>query len=284
MRTSRYEIFLKAAEVGSLTQAAKYFNYTQSAVSQTIKHMEEEIGVELLTRKNRRIALTKDGEYLLPAMKEIAAGERALEDRASEIQKLQTGTIRMGTFTSMSCHWLPQYLNEFSGEYPNVRFDMRQGDYFQLADWLGSGAVDVAFMMKPVHDEFAFKKLFEDQLFVIVPEGHRLAERKKVSVRDIAREKLILPESDYQQTLRQMFRENGMDPDVVFFVKEDYTIMSMVENRLGISILPEMVLQRCPWKIKMLPMKKEFHRELGILTRKNETPPWAVRKFIEFVS
>lgn len=283
MKNSKYEILLKAVETGSLTKTAEYFNYTQSAISQGVKSLEEELRVELLSRKNRTISLTKDGEYLLPIIREIVVGERHLLDKTSEIQNLQRGIIRIGAFTSMSCHWLPKYLSTFRDRYPNLRFEMKQGDYEQLSQWLREGTVDMLIMMKSTTNEFDFIKLFEDSMCVILPEGHRLAKRKVIGAKELKGEHFILPESDYREILKKMFKENQMNPRADFLVKEDYTIMAMVENGLGIGVLPELVLQRCPWKIKAVAFRKDVRRELGILTRKGEHVSWAVKKFIEFI-
>ncbi|MEA4922876.1 MAG: LysR family transcriptional regulator [Eubacteriaceae bacterium] len=282
MNGSRYEMLLKVIETGSITRTAEYYNYTQSAVSQAVKHLEEELGVRIFNRKNRTIELTKDGEYLLPAIREIVTGERQLIDRTSEIQKLQTGVIRIGAYTSMSCHWLPQRLSRFREKYPNVNFELRQGDSQLLRGWLKDGTVDVLFIMDLHDKDFDFIKLFEDKMVVLVPPDHPLAKRKTINVKDLKNRQLIMPESDYDMMLQKMFADSGFDPEIAFMVKEDYTIMSMVENRLGVSILPEYVLQRNPYDIKILPLRKGCKRELGIMMRRGEPLSWAVEKFIEF--
>lgn len=282
MNGSRYEMLLKVIETGSITRTAEYYNYTQSAVSQAVKHLEEELGVRIFNRKNRTIELTKDGEYLLPAIREIVTGERQLIDRTSEIQKLQTGVIRIGAYTSMSCHWLPQRLSCFREKYPNVNFELRQGDSQLLRGWLKDGTVDVLFIMDLHDKDFDFIKLFEDKMVVLVPPDHPLAKRKTINVKDLKNRQLIMPESDYDMMLQKMFADSGFDPEIAFMVKEDYTIMSMVENGLGVSILPEYVLQRNPYDIKILPLRKGCKRELGIMMRRGEPLSWAVEKFIEF--
>ncbi|MGI6721231.1 MAG: LysR family transcriptional regulator [Anaerovoracaceae bacterium] len=284
MKVSRYEILLKVIETGSLTRAAEYFNYTQSAVSQAMKHLEEELGVQILDRSNRKVTLTRDGEYLLQPVREIVDGERQLGARTAELQKLGTGVIRIGSYISFSCHWLPQRLSAFRQKYPNVNFEIQTGDTEQIPELLAAGSIDIAFIMNIRDRRLSFRKLFEDRMFALVPQGHRLAQRSQLDLEDLMDEQLIMPESDFQRILRAEFKKHKLEPDIAFLVKEDYTIMSMVENGLGVSVLPEFVLKRNPYNIVTIPMKKELHRELGIMTRKGDALPWAARKFIEFAA
>ena len=280
MRTSRYEIFLKIVETQSLTRTASYFGYTQSAVSQLVKALETELGVPLLIRSKAGVRLTAEGEYLLPGIRQIVSGERSLFERTLELQNLNAGLIRIGIFTSLSCQWLPPYLKRFRERYPNIGFELLQGDSLQISEWLRNGIVDVGFMTQPDAEEFYFRELLADRMNIVLPPEHPLASGH-VSLSSLHNETFVLLESGYSQITERMFEDAGMRPKQQYTVKDDYTVMSMVESGLGVSILPELMLQRTPYKMYAYPAEPAYYRHLGVSWLKKEENSLAVKKFVQ---
>ncbi len=282
MRPSKYEILLKVIEQGSLTRAADYFHYTQSAVSQMLKHLEEELGVSLLERTTRHMVLTRDGAHLLPVIRQLAAAEKQLTMQAAEIRELKTGVIRIGAYVSLSCFWLPHQLQMFRLRYPGVRFELKQGDSGQLCQWLADGTVDLALMMDTGDGRFEFTTLMQDQLCAVIKETDPFAALESVDLGRFAERPLILPESDYETMIRQALLKADLHPEIAYIVKEDFTIMAMVESGLGSAILPRLILQRTPFAVASIPFNTPLVRRLGIAVRKVDYLPWAVRAFIDF--
>lgn len=279
MRTSRYEVFLKIVETQSLTKTSAYFGCTQSAVSQLVKTMESELGVSLLVRSKSGVRLTAEGEYLLPGMREIVAGERSVFERSLELQNLNAGLIRIGIFTSLSCQWLPPYLKRFRESYPNIGFELLQGDVTQISEWLRNGMVDVGFMTPPESDEFYFRELLADRMNIVLPPDHPLAG-SPVTLGDLREETFVLLESGYSQIVEKMFHDAKMRPKRQYTVKDDYTVMSMVESGLGVSLLPELMLQRTPYHMFSCPADPAYYRRLGVSWLKKEHNTVAVNKFV----
>lgn len=279
MKTSRYEVFLKIVETKSLTRTAAYFGCTQSAVSQLVKALETELGVSLLVRSKNGVRLTAEGEYLLPSMRQIVTGERNVFERSLELQNLNAGLIRIGIFTSLSCQWLPPYLKQFREEYPNIGFELLQGDVTQISEWLRNGTVDVGFMTDPESDEFYFRELLADRMNIVLPPEHPLAGGA-VSLEQLRDETFVLQESGYSQITEKMFKSAHMRPKQQYTVKDDYTVMSMVESGLGVSLLPELMLQRTPFKMYAYPTEPAFYRHLGVSWLKKEQNSVAVNKFV----
>lgn len=281
MRTSRYEVFLKIVETQSLTRTAAYFGCTQSAVSQLVRSMETDLGVALLARSKNGVRLTAEGEYLLPSMRQIVGGERSVFEKSLELQNMNAGLIRIGIFTSLSCQWLPPHLKSFREAYPNIGFELLQGDTVQICDWLRAGIVDIGFMTKPDSDEFYFRELLEDQMNIVLPEEHPLAKKKSgVRLSELGEETFVLMESGYSQIVERMFQDTGIRPKRQYTVKDDYTVMSMVESGLGVSLLPELVLQRTPYKLYTCPVEPAYYRRLGVSWLKKEQNSVAVNKFV----
>lgn len=282
MRTSRYEVFLKIVETQSLTKTAAYFGCTQSAVSQLVKALEAELGVSLLIRSKAGVRLTAEGEYLMPGMRQIVAGERSVFERSLELQNLNAGLIRIGIFTSLSCQWLPPYLKKFRETYPNIGFELLQGDVTEISDWLRNGTVDVGFMTPPESDEFYFRELLADRMNIVLPPEHPLAGGP-VSLRQLREETFVMLESGYSLITEKMFQGAGMRPKQQYTVKDDYTVMSMVESGLGVSLLPELMLQRSPYKLYSWPAEPAYYRRLGVSWLRKEKNSVAVNKFVQLL-
>lgn len=279
MKTSRYQVFLKIVETKSLTRTATYFGCTQSAVSQLVKALENELGVSLLIRNKNGVRLTAEGEYLLPGMRQIVAGERSVFERSLELQNLNAGLIRIGIFTSLSCQWLPPYLKRFRESYPNIGFELLQGDVTQISDWLRNGTVDVGFMTPPESDEFYFRELLADRMNIVLPPEHPLAGGP-VKLEDLREETFVLLESGYSHITEKMFQDAGMRPKQQYTVQDDYTVMSMVESGLGVSLLPELMLQRSPYELYSYPAEPAYYRHMGVSWLKKDHNSVAVNKFV----
>ena len=126
---NQYLALLRVLECNSFSDAARVMGYTQSAVSQMIKALEEELGVTLLLRSRTGVTLTREGELLLPYIRDVANAHRMLSEQAANFHGLQSGTIRIGTFTSVSSRLLPPVMKAFKEAHPNLRFELHQGVY-----------------------------------------------------------------------------------------------------------------------------------------------------------
>ncbi|MEE1209089.1 MAG: LysR family transcriptional regulator, partial [Parafannyhessea umbonata] len=146
MRVSRYKVFCCVVDAGSFTKAARELGYTQSAVSQTVRALEAELGASLLERGRGSVSLTGDGRTFMPAIRAVAHAEDDLERRRQEVAGLLGATIRVGTFSSVSRRILPSLMHRFEELHPDVRFVLRQGEYTSIAQWVGEDRVDLGFI------------------------------------------------------------------------------------------------------------------------------------------
>lgn len=119
---NRYIALQKIVELGSFSKAAEKLGYTQSAMSQMIASLEDELSIKLLNRFRTGAKLTIEGAEIYPYMERTIYAYLAVQEKAKEIKGLETGIIRMGTLASISAHWLPALLKEFKAQYPNVEF------------------------------------------------------------------------------------------------------------------------------------------------------------------
>ena len=283
MSVSQYDIFLKAAELGSLTLAAETLGCTQSNASHAMAALEKEFGFSLLTRGRGGARLTPEGERILPWVRSVCESEAALRKKIREVRGLETGRLRVGSFTSVAVHWLPHILKRFQAQYPEISFELLNGDYRDVDQWLEEGKVDAAFTRLPSQLACEFLPLYEDRLMVILPAGHSKANGESFPMADIAGEPFIsLLEGSDHDSIR-ILREAGLEPDIRFTTKDDYALIAMVESGLGISIVPELLLEGHTENIAILPLDPPAKRTIALAIPQGSRQSPATRRFADFV-
>jgi len=278
-----YYAFIKAIETGSFTKAAEELGYTQSAISQMVHSLEEELSTTLILRSRTGITLTPDGQEFLPFIKNICNSHRELLEKHKEMEGLQSGHIRIGTFSSVSCNWLPGLMKDFKEQYPAVHFELHQGDYTDIANWIKEGTVDFGFVNPKSVSKLTTIPLQKDEMLAVLPTNHPLAANKKVSLFELTNEPYILLEEGELNEPLTVFQQNNFELNIQYRVHDDYTIMSMIEQGLGISILPKLVLSRCPYNIVTKAISPSVVRTISLAYKDKRVLPIASRYFIDFI-
>ncbi len=283
MSIPKYEAFLKAVEYGSFTRAAQLLGYTQSGVSHMIHDLEAEWGVSLLERDRSGVRVTSDGLKLKPFLEGVCEAQRKLLNEVDELHDLRSGLIRIGTFSSVATHWLPNMIKTFQAEYPNIEFELLLGDYTEIENWIVQGRVDCGFVTLPSRADLDTVFLEEDPLLVILPEGHPLADLPRFPLKGLEGQPFMLLEKGGKAGISEIFERHHLNPDIKFITWDDYAIMSMVENGLGIGILPGLILQRAPYRIVKRELEVPAFRKIGIALRDAKTAPLSVKRFLDYL-
>lgn len=287
MGASRYEVFCKVVELGSLTQAAEVLGYTQPGISHIISAMEEEFGFPLLIRSRSGVRPTADGERVLPIIRRILSGTEQLTQVVSAVKGLDAGTVRIGTFTSVAVHWLPGMIKEFQTLYPHIEFSLWGGDYHDIEQWLADASVDLSFVTLPLGGALGASctaiPLHEDRLLAVLPPEHPLAHLEAFPLEQIERNPFIglLENSDHD--VRRAVRAAGVRPNIRFSIKDDYAVIAMIEQGLGISIMPELLLKGRSQNVRVIPLENHPTRLIGLAFAAGvQASPYASR-FAQFV-
>lgn len=283
MSLKKYEAFVKVVELGSLTRAAEALGYTQSGVSHMISALEETFGFVLLRRSRSGVRLTADGERVLTAIRGILNSNEQLRQIVAAIHGLDAGIVRVGAFSSVAVHWLPGMIRSFQERYPHIEFKLLNGDYHDVEKWLAEGAVDLGFVTLPTKLDCHCIPLIEDRLLAILPVGHRLAHKGSFPLSEIAQEDFIglLESSDHD--LRRALAPAGVQPNLKFTTKDDYAILAMVENGLGISIVPELLLKNQSRHLKALELSPPARRTIALAMPDSERASPAAQSFSEHI-
>ncbi len=275
--------FIKTVEYGSFTKAAEILKYSQSAVSRMINDLEREWNVTLLERNRTGVKLSSNGLKILPIAQSVCREFERLQEQIDEINGLQSGLIRIGTFSSVATHWLPNIIKEFQKDYPNIDYELLHGDYTEIEEWIRTGRVDIGFLLLPTADDFDTIFLEEDKLLVVLPENHPLIDKDKFPVKALCDYPFMLLEKGAKAEVSEILERNNISPKVHFTTWDDYAVMSMVEGGLGIAILPELILRRVPYKIVAKELDPPAYRKIGLAFRNKKTLSLATKKFIEYL-
>lgn len=279
---SKYGILCEVASRGSFTAVAELYGYAQSSVSQAVRALEDELGVCLIDRKRHGITWTDSGREYEPYLRAIYAAEQALERKQREMSGLKNATIRIGSFTSVSRDILPHLMMEFKKKYPDVSFELRQGDYNNIHDWLQGGIVDIGFLAIEVAGQLVSDFLYEDEMLAVLPKNHPLSDYSEISLEQLAAERFILLDEGQYSTTLNAFANKGISLRAEYRVYDDYSILSMIKSKLGVSLLFRNVISGYEDDVAIRPLTQPITRKICLACRDPKTLSYASRKFRAF--
>ncbi len=283
MTVKQYKAFVFAVEEGSLSKAGEKLGLTQGSVTQLIATLEKELGFSLCSRNKAGIKLTKQGEKLLPLMREIISKEKRLLEVVDAINAKESNIIRLATFSSVAVNWLPSIMKEFSLLYPNVEFDIKDGGYGEILEYVNSGTVDLAFVSLPCSVSGDVIPLLEDRILALVPTSHPLANVDKVPIKAFEKEPVISLASDTDHDSRKVFSMHNVKPNIKYVTGDDYAMIAMVENNLGICIQPELLLNNVSKKVKVMELYPPCSRTIGLVVPLGDFALDIIKKFAKFI-
>ena len=287
MEIGKYEVFLKTVESGSLTKTAEIMGYTQPGISMMIKKLEEECGFALFHRMKNGVEPTGEGKRMIPIIRELVNWQNQFEQTAAMINGLQIGTIKIASYSSMSYHWLPKIISKFRKDYPKIEIEVIEGGVSEIEKWLAEKSIDLALLTKRGGQNFSTFPLKEDRVLAVLPPSASSCSDKPFKLEDFKNEDFIVSASYYDNDcysiVEEYQRRYGEMPNKKLSATDPYTVISMVENGLGISVLPELILKRRSENVITLPIDPPFSRTIIMAVPCMETCSPATQKFIGYV-
>ena len=277
----RYRSFIRAVELGSISAAAQDLGFSQSSVSRMISSLEIEWQVVLLERSRAGLCVTSEGEVLLERARDVVFAQEQFAATVDAIKNIESGTVRIATFSSIATHVLPKTIGAFLKTYPDISYELLLGDYEEIETWTEKGRVDFGITRLPSSPKLKTEALLRDELMVVLPKGHHLAQRAAVSAQALLDERFFLLEKDDNIVVDDVFEFCASKPIPVFKTWDDYSIMAMVEAGLGVSILPSLILRRIPYRLEMRPLETPAYRSVGLVTKKVGTLSQAAQKLYD---
>ena len=258
MDDNKIRILLAAIRTGSFNRAAQEMNCTQSAVTQAMNSLENELGCKVLQRNHNGIRLTNAGEELLPLFIEAEASLTRLAQRAAQVAAGASTPLRIGAFSSISNTWLPRVLQEYHALHSDVTFDI-QVSTDALADWLLKGVVDLALGDPARCRAFRWYPLMDDPYYAVLP--RELAPKSdSISQETLTTYPFVMAPMNALEQYLSVCPERQLRVNC----DDDSTLLSMVAQGLGVTAMPELCLHDPPESVCVLPLTPSTKRVLGV--------------------
>lgn len=241
LRQLRY--FVAVAEELHFTRAAERLGITQPPLSQQIQKLESELGVSLMARSNRGVALTPAGEALLEgARRTLAEADRAMH-RVQRVASGEVGTIALGTVSSTWSGLLPRILRRYREDYPDVEILISSLSTAEQIDRIMTGSLDIGFVRSPVLErDVQTEVLIPDALLVALPVDHPLAGAEEVELAELAGEPLVIFPRKFGpggfDLIFQMCLSAGFTPKTVQEAVDLHACLGLVNAGMGVAIAP----------------------------------------------
>lgn len=275
MDSQKIKLFLLVEKYKSFSAVANEFLYTPSAISHMADSLETELGVKLFNRTKKGVSLTDDGRRLYDKFSALAAMESELMKEAASLALQNRHTLRIGTYSSIALYFLPGILQSFKQEFPSVKATITVDDY--MRDWIKKGAVDMILADQLIADDL-WQPLLEDEYVAVVPESE-FPQQTQIDVKDLHGYTLIKS----TEVLLENYLDFSQFADIIEVKSiEDNSLIFMVRQKLGITILPALSINALPAGVKALKLTPSIQRTIGIIYDPKRTS-WACEQFVRHI-
>ncbi len=284
--TRQLRAFSILARTGSFTLAARQLFLSQSAVSHSMKALEQEVGCRLLDRMGKKVLLTQAGETLLHHTEIILQEMNTARTALEQLGKWGRDRLRIGASTTACQYILPAVLREFKEKYPQSLISIEPGDTVDALELLRGNRVDLAIVLEPKNeDQLDFHSLFADELFFLVGASHPWALNRQVVRAEIPKQNYVLyNKGSYTfRIIEQYFREEEMVLNTVIELGSMDAIKELVKLGLGVSIVaPWIAAKELQEKsVAALPLgRRKLKRNWGIIHWRNRRLTMAEETFL----
>ena len=284
MDISKWEVFLKVADVLNVTAAAEQLHLSQSGVSYILKCLEQETGFPLFVRHKQGVALSAPAEELLPVIRGFLGEKEKIGQIISGINGLARGTLRIATYQSTGITWLPEILRQFKKDFPQIEIDIREGGDEAIESALSGRRVDLAFSSLRERPDCEWIGLADDHLKAVLPTKHKYADLERVPLALFEDEPFISSINAYEYDMNHVLRSHRIKPrNIVCRSTEAFAVMAMVRKGLGVSLLFDRVIQAGgAYDLAIKDTGPAVSHRLGIALASRERASPAAKMFIEY--
>jgi LysR family hydrogen peroxide-inducible transcriptional activator len=247
MELHQLRYFCAVAEAGNFSRAAEQSHVSQPSLSQQIMKLEDELGARLFDRLGRSVRLTDLGKTFLPRARAVLRELEAARGDVVERKDSISGLVTVGVIPTVAPYFLPSRLTSFSRKFPQAELTVVEEITPVLLDRLRASTIDMAILALPVRGhEFETTPLLTERLFAALPKNHKLAKRRSLSLKDLRSEPFLLLRDGhcFRDTAVAACDRARLHPQVIFESGQFSSLLSMVGAGMGVSIVPEMAIER----------------------------------------
>lgn len=284
LKISQLRALIAVADHKNFSEAALHLELSQSAVSHAIANLEEELGVVLLSRGRHGAHPTPVGERVIAQARQVLQLLEGIVQEANREKGLQGGQVRIAAFRSVATHILPGVIARFRHQFPAITVSITEFfDFVGVEQALREGHADIGFTYLPSKDEFETWELMRDDYIALLPPNSGL-RKAKINWEQLAAYPLIVPSTNScSLRIRNHLRRSDYPLKIAYEVREDSTIVSMVQQGLGAAILPRLAAEPVPLGIQVCSLPIALERIIGTAILKEALHTPAVYAFLDAV-
>ena len=271
-----YQVFKTVAEIGSFRKAADILGLTPSAISHAIASMEAELGFSVLTRSKNGVTLTNYGEHLLPYVNAVLNSDESLRQFIAETNGLKAGKVKIGVFSSVCTNWLPQIMSSFEKKYPEIKIEVYQGSYDEVAFWIKNGVVDLGFLSVSSAGDIPIEPLCKDPLLCVLPKNMK-PEGEYIEIEEMRNYQFVTQRECTDADIQNFLKENNLTVQSNYHVVDDLSTVKLVEKGFGICLMPKLCMNDIPYDVNIYPLRGNPCRIIGIAAMNPDFMAPAVR-------
>ena len=211
MDTRKLEALLTAVELGSFTRAAEVLGYTQSGLTHMMNSLEKDVGFPVLVRSRSGVRLTPAGQRIFPLVQECLAGSAALEREISLINSHKEDSVRVAAYESIARHWLPEVIQQFRREHPDVTVDIQMGSVDEVYRWVLEDRVDMCFASRQDYNTLDWTPLRDDELLAILPPDYPDGDNA-FPIEFFNGQEFLMPSMGFDKDILRVLNEHGVAP------------------------------------------------------------------------
>jgi LysR family hydrogen peroxide-inducible transcriptional activator len=277
---------IAVADLRSFGQAAERCFISQPTLSTQIKKLEDELGIQIFERTNKKVLPTELGEQIIASARRILKEQNAIKELAATAQNPLAGNLRLGAFPTLAPYLFPSLIPLIRQALPLVRLILVEEKTEPLLNQLRNGQMDCALMAMPIHDDFLdCEELFEDEFLLAVPEGHPLAEKPEVDQEALQGETLLLLEEGHclRGQALQICQAAGVGEEQDVRATSLETLRQMVRAGTGITFMPHLAVRE-ETGIRYLPFARPApKRKIGLVWRSTSARKQVISKLSELI-
>ncbi|GAA5521878.1 LysR substrate-binding domain-containing protein [Aliifodinibius salicampi] len=289
MELRQFKYLLSIAKEGTLTAAADKLYISQSAISQQVKSMEEELGVQLFDRSGQRLRFTEAGKLLHQRAQRIVKEVDGVKKAIDELEELYRGTLTIGVVQTVNAYLMPRVVSFFSSQFPDIQLKIQELAAPEIEHKVQNHELDVGISFNPtVERSLTFDALFEEDLLLIVNPNHEFAEKAWMNVNSLDQQKLILLPEGYctRRIWEDCVLETKISPEVQIEMNTINSLLAALEKNITVgTILPALTMQmKVSDGLKAIKLRNPIPcRTVGMLWRNGGYRSVASKKIAEVV-
>lgn len=283
IKLSQLRDLVAVVEYGNFSEAALHLNISQSAVSHAIACLEAELGVLLLARGRSGAHLTPAGEAVIGYAQQALQLSEKMVEVANSHRGLEGGQVRIATFRSAATHLLPEIVARFRQQFPQIAVNIIEHyDTWEVNRAVHEGRADIGLLVLPATQEFETWEILRDEYVALLPPTASVSG-SQVTWRELAVYPLIseTPGSSCYVRLHHYLRSCGVSLNSAYEIRENSTMVSMVAQGLGVSILPRLSAEPIPAEVKVCQLPVPLERVIAAAVLADALHSPAVYAFLD---